>query len=296
MANKLHSATDQRKFTIVYNDFLESDLLKAKEKMVFIAIKKFANNETHTAFPSIKKIGRITGMSTSSVQRSLKRLEELGVLTHLRRKDDVNGFTSNLYTIYDYAEIWKVKNEGRDTEDVQVIAEEISEAKMIATLRARGYTVSKEKEPVSELGGKDTDSDALHQYKIAETTLNYSGEKRDSQQERYSMEWIKDQFGMGYIEGASDPEDAAAVMNILYDALNYSGETLRVARQNKPTEVVISRLLKLSGDDILFVIEQFHKQKSKIKHPESYVLTQLYKAKEQSYLSTMNEGHSNGDF
>lgn len=295
MADKLFSATDQRRFTLVFNDFLDSNLLSAKEKMVFIAIKRFANNETQTAFPSLQTIGRITGMSKSSVQRSLKRLEELGVLEHKRQKNEkTNGFTSNLYTIYDYAEIWKVKDGG--AVDEQAVVDEITEARMIATLRARGYTVSKEKEPVSELGGKDTDSDALHQYKIAETTFNYNGEKQDSQQERYSMEWIKDQFGMGYIEGASDPEDAAAVMNILYDALNYSGETLRVARQNKPTEVVISRLLKLSGDDILFVIGQFHKQKSKIKHPENYVLTQLYKAKEQSYLSTMNEGHSNGDF
>lgn len=295
MADKLFSATDQRNFTLVFNDFLDSNLLSAKEKMVFIAIKRFANNETQTAFPSLQTIGRITGMSKSSVQRSLKRLEELGVLEHKRQKNEkTNGFTSNLYTIYDYAEIWKVKDGG--AVDEQAVVDEITEARMIATLRARGYTVSKEKEPVSKLGGKDPDSDVLHRYEVAETIFNYSGEKQGSQQERYPIEWMKEHFGSEYIEGASDPEDAAAVMNIMYDALNHSGETLRVARQNKPAEVVISRLLKLSGDDILFVIEQFHKQKRKIKHPENYVLTQLYKAKEQSYLSTMNEGHSNGDF
>jgi len=32
-SKKLHSSTDQRKFTMVYNDFLESDLLNAKEKL-----------------------------------------------------------------------------------------------------------------------------------------------------------------------------------------------------------------------------------------------------------------------
>ena len=53
---KIKSATDQRKFTLVYNDFLESDVLNYYEKMVFIALKKFANNDTMRAFPSLKTI------------------------------------------------------------------------------------------------------------------------------------------------------------------------------------------------------------------------------------------------
>ena len=61
MARKrIKSATDQRKFTLVYNDFLESDILNYYEKMVFIALKKFADNDTMRAFPSLKTIHSIT--------------------------------------------------------------------------------------------------------------------------------------------------------------------------------------------------------------------------------------------
>ena len=35
--------TEQRNFTIVYDDFLESDILDKNEKLVFIALKRYTN-------------------------------------------------------------------------------------------------------------------------------------------------------------------------------------------------------------------------------------------------------------
>lgn len=41
---KLQEATDQRKFVMVYNDFIDSNLLTDREKMLFITLKKYAND------------------------------------------------------------------------------------------------------------------------------------------------------------------------------------------------------------------------------------------------------------
>ena len=64
--------SDQRPFTIVYNDFLDSDRLNANEKMVYICIKRYLDNVTHTAFPSIKTICEVTGISKPTVNKALK--------------------------------------------------------------------------------------------------------------------------------------------------------------------------------------------------------------------------------
>ena len=142
---KIKSATDQRKFTLVYNDFLESDLLNHYEKSVFIALKKYADNDTMRAFPSLNKLHKITGISLSQVRRSIDHMKELGVISVEHRTDEDKGHQSNLYTLYDYSEIWSVGS----SENVAAVVEEVSEMKLVAELRSRGYTVTKEKELVS---------------------------------------------------------------------------------------------------------------------------------------------------
>ena len=118
---KIKSATDQRKFTIVYNDFLESDLLDKHEKLIYIAIKRFADNDTLKAFPSLKTLHKITGISIRWIKKSIEHMEQLGVISVEHREDDEKGHQSNLYTLYDYAEIWNVGS----SEDVTAVADEI---------------------------------------------------------------------------------------------------------------------------------------------------------------------------
>ena len=56
---KIKSATDQRPFIMVYHDFLDSDVIGSHEKMVFIALKKFADSKNQ-CFPSLKKLSDVT--------------------------------------------------------------------------------------------------------------------------------------------------------------------------------------------------------------------------------------------
>ena len=143
------SATDQRSFTIVYNDFLESSVLDAYEKLVFIAIKKFADNNTMMAFPSLKTICSITKLSLSKVSRCIKNMIDKGVLTKENRKDDIKGNQSNLYTLYDYAEIWnKTNNSLKD------IKEDLEIKKIIDLLCSKGYKVKRKRTRLQLAGNK----------------------------------------------------------------------------------------------------------------------------------------------
>ena len=283
---KIKSATDQRKFTIVYNDFLESDLLDKHEKLIYIAIKRFADNDTLKAFPSLKTLHKITGISIRWIKKSIEHMEQLGVISVEHREDDEKGHQSNLYTLYDYAEIWNV---GR-SEDVAAVADEISEAKLVAELRARGYTVIKEKEPDKTEPTKVTvePSTKLNQFDIVNTTIN---SEKSQELERYTIDQIRQIFDYDILVNDKPvwEKDIDSVFSILHTALNTTKETIRVGGEDKPTMIVIGKLMKLDYSEIMYCIEKYSEQTERIKNPTAYMLTLLYNAKEQMNLDISNQ-------
>ena len=288
MARKrIKSATDQRRFTLVYNDFLESDILNYYEKMVFIALKKFADNDTMRAFPSLKTIHNITGISLSQVRRSIEHMEQLGVISVEHRTDKEKGHQSNIYTLYDYKEIWKVDS---SNDDVAAVIDEISEAKLVAELKARGYTVTKEKEPDKTEPTKVTvePSTKLNQFDIVNTTIN---SKKSQELERYTIDQIRQIFDYDILVNDKPlwQRDIDSVFSILHTALNTTKETIRVGGENKPTMIVIGKLMKLDYSEIMYCIEKYSEQTERIKNPTAYMLTLLYNSKEQMNLDISNQ-------
>lgn len=281
---KIKSATDQRKFTLVYNDFLESDLLNHYEKSVFIALKKYADNDTMRAFPSLNKLHKITGISLSQVRRSIDHMKELGVISVEHRTDEDKGHQSNLYTLYDYAEIWSVGS----SEDIAAVANEISEMKLVAKLRSRGYTVTKEKGLDNEPTKAHYQAPQLNQFDIVNTTTNL-GESQDL--ERYTLDQIKQLFDYDIMiqDNPYRQQDIDSVMNILYTTMNTTKATIRIAGEDKPSMVVVGKLMKLSYSEIMYAIEKYQEQTERIKNPTSYMLTLLYNSKEQMNLDITNQ-------
>ena len=288
MARKrIKSATDQRRFTLVYNDFLESDILNYYEKMVFIALKKFADNDTMRAFPSLKTIHNITGISLSQVRRSIEHMEQLGVISVEHRTDKEKGHQSNIYTLYDYAEIWKVDS---SNDDVAAVVDEISEAKLVAELKARGYTVTKEKEPdtLSTDQSNNVSSTQLNQFDIVNTTIN---SKESQEVERYSLVEIRAfyEYDIMVNDNPFAKNDIDSVMDILHTYLNTTKKTIRIGGDDKPAMVVISKLMKLTYSEIMYAIDKFKEQTDRIKNPTAYMLTLLYNSKEQMNLDIANQ-------
>lgn len=281
---KIKSATDQRKFTLIYNDFLESELLDKHEKLIYIAIKRFADNDTLKAFPSLKTLHKITGISIRWIKKSIEHMEQLGVISVEHREDDEKGHQSNLYTLYDYAEIWKV---GSSEDDVVAVADEISEAKLVAELKARGYTVIKEKELESEPTKAQNQALKLNQYDMVNTTTKSN---ECQVMERYTHDEIRQIFELDYIllDYPNYKTDVSTVENILYDVMNTSKPTVRIAGEDKPTMIVIGKLMKLDKDLIIYAIEKYHEHVGDVTNPISYIRTILYNAPEQFDLEVRN--------
>lgn len=283
---KIKSATDQRPFIMVYHDFLDSDVIGSHEKMVFIALKKFADSKNQ-CFPSLKKLSDVTGLSKRKIQDTLKELEQKHIITIESRLRADGGTTSNLYTLYDFKELWNAGS----SEEIAAVVDEYEDKKLINLLEAKGYTVIKEKEPDNTEPTKVTVEPSTNDNSLL-NLYNYITDDAKSQElERYSMEQIKEHFYYNIMvhDNPYKQKSIDMVMNILYDTLNTSKKSIRVSGEDKPAMVVQSKLMKLDMECIMYAIDKYSENTERVKNPISYMLTILYKAQEQYDLDIQNQ-------
>lgn len=287
---KIKSATDQRPFIMIYQDFLESDLLDNNyQKLVYIYLKKFADSKNQ-CFPSVKTLSKLTKISVNKVKITLGELEEKGVITKENRTRPDGGKSSNLYTLYDCRELW---NAGSG-EEMAAVIDEIEEKRMIEALTAKGYYIKKEK-------GLETEPTKAQYQAPIKNNICIEKDSTDtvkSQAERYAIEDVKALYDYSslIIQHPDKQTDIDVVFDILYEVLNSTKKTIRIGGEDKPTMVVIGKLMKLQPDDLIYSIEKYHEQDHRIKNVKGYLLTILYGSREQSHLDLMNEGHTNHDF
>lgn len=273
----LSSITHQRRFTMVYNDFLESDKLDCYEKMVFIALKRYADSETNKCFPSLKTLHTITGLSIRKIQNVIQSLEKKKVLEKRHRFTN-GGYTSNEYILRDEKWMWKPEDGEQDNQNIVSLQ---SEQEMIAYLRSRGYKV---KEPESKtLASVDSDP-VLNQFDIYDNTLN-----NKNSQLFYAKNDICQQIGYQEIVDGH-PELRApldTIVNIMLDIINRP-INLTINGVDKPAQVVKSRFLKLEKEEVLMVLRNFMQQQSTITNVRGYILSMLYNAEDDYRLHWLN--------
>ena len=74
--------------TIVFDD----TRLKASDKLVYLTLARFANNETQECFPSIEKICEVSSLTNRTVTKSLRKLEKYNYIEIRRSTGNVNTY------------------------------------------------------------------------------------------------------------------------------------------------------------------------------------------------------------
>lgn len=320
MANEkiiVQLARPERKYVKVYHDFLDNSLLSAEEQLVFIVLKSFIDfsDDSGEAFPSMETICKRAKMSEKRARKNINALIKKGIAKKIQR-----GLTkTNLYTLSDYATMWACDN----TEDMAAAAdnggiEPMTAEEHIAELERMGYKVEVKGKPAADTNeppnktqtktqdkekGLDSEARKAHyqapQNNISDTGKDSTAEpESQAENEKYSIEDVKALYERdGLVEQYPDREqEIDSCINILYDTLNTQKASIRIGGEDKPTNVVKGRLLKLKPEDIIFVIEKFHEQDTRIKNVTAYLLTALYNAPGQAHADLMNLGHHNHDF
>ena len=284
---EVKSSVPVRRFVRVYKDFLESETLTAEEKLVFIALKSFVEfgRDEDEVYPSMATICKITGMSRPRATRTINSLVSKGIVKKQRR-----GLTKpNLYTIADYPSMWSAEGVGErrqllDTEIPYTSDQLISELVRRGVLTEEAVT-DKKIEPQSAA----TDSDPNGRLSIFSTINNITNKNKERQE--YTMKYLHELFEYDVLVQRQEygTEDLDSVLDIIYDALNTTKDTIRINGEEKPAVVVRSKLLKLDATDIEYAIQKFRGVTDRIKNPRAYMLTILYGAKEQRNLDVTND-------
>lgn len=283
---EVRSSVPVRKFVRVYKDFLESETLTAEEKLVFIALKSFVEfgRDEDEVYPSMATICKITGMSRPRATRTINSLVSKGIVKKQRR-----GLTKpNLYTIADYPSMWSAEGveERRQLLDTEI---PYTSDQLISELVRRGVlteeaVAEKKIEPQSAA----TDSDPDGRLSIFSTINNITNKNKERQE--YTMKYLQELYEYDVLVQRQEygTDELDSVLDIIYDALNTTKDTIRINGEEKPAAVVRSKLLKLDATDIEYAIQKFRSVTDRIKNPRAYMLTILYGAKEQRSLDVTN--------
>ena len=292
----------ERKFSKTYEDFLENTILSCEERMVFIVLRSFvdfSHDEAGTVYPTMETICRRAGMSRPRATRTINKLVSKGIVQKKRR-----GLTkSNIYTLIDSPDIWKAES----AEDMRQEAEKTDLQRHIEALEAAGYTVIEKEKGLSPTGiEKSPNNNDIYNPSISLSDSNTDSENvqyqnecshtsKGSIEEVYTLENLKAYFEYRSIQ--ADEQTKAAIFNILHNVLNTGKPTIRVAGEPRPAAIVKSRIMQLSAENIQHVINkyvEYGRAGNKIKNPEAFIITLLYKAKEQMELETENDLNTEG--
>ena len=96
--DKIRSKGPRGNFFITSNNVFELDLHPI-DKLVYICLMRYSNNDTRQAFPGYNKIAEDCGISERRAKTAIKNLEEKGLIIKERRQNKYGWDISNLYTV-----------------------------------------------------------------------------------------------------------------------------------------------------------------------------------------------------
>lgn len=92
MVEKVIDKTDWN-YTIIENRIVETERLDIYEKMLYIALKRFTNIQTGEAFPGVKRVAELSGMSERKARNVISALAEKGYIHVEHRKNKTSIYT-----------------------------------------------------------------------------------------------------------------------------------------------------------------------------------------------------------
>lgn len=291
-------ASPERKYVKIYHDFLDNSFLTTEEQMVFIVLKSYVDfkEDSGEIYPSMETICKRSKMSEKRVRKNINALIKKGIVTKVQR-----GLTkSNLYTLSDYPAIWTCDT----VEDIAAVIDNkgvkpLTPEQHIAELKKMGYEVEIKEKGLACEPTKAHKQAPNKKNNLQEQDITTPEESQDAEPftidkirvERYTMNQIQQLFNYDTMihDNPYQRKDIDSIMDILYTAMNTTKKTIKISGEDKPTTVVISKLMKLTKDSIMYAIEQFSKIRERIKNPAAYMLTILYNAPEQFNLDIQNQ-------
>lgn len=276
-----------RPFTLVYNDIFLS-LSTAYEKAMYHALKMHTDSKGQ-CFPSVKTLAEESGMGLGKANATLKDLEKKGVIKIEHQYLENGGKTSNLYTICDPFITSEESKKPKEKPKLKVQKDDVPEFEALTAKQKKEVSAADQADQSKKSTG-DTSNDITTLRLHNNTLLGDSQGENRVVQTKYSMDELKKQYDYAAMV-AEKPEKQASIdicIDIITTTVNSKKDTIRIQKEEIQREKVVGRFLKLTKEDIFWVIKRFEQQPNQIHSPKAYLLTLLYDAKNQRILDCQN--------
>lgn len=256
------------------------------QKMMYVMLRQYIDDKKQ-CFPSVKTLAEECSMSVAKATEVLKELEEKKIITKTSRYLESGGQTSNIYTIHDHVKVKPKQTKPKPIND------SVPEFEALTAKQKKEVSAADQADQSKKSTG-DTSND-ITTLRLHNNTLlgDSQGENRIEKvavQTKYSTDEIKKQYDYQALiaEHSVHQENIDICIDIIATTINSKKQTIRIQKEEIPNAKVVDRLLKLTKEDILWVISKYEQQPNQIHSPKAYLLTLLYDAKNQRLLDLQN--------
>ena len=267
-------------YTVMSNHHLRNHTLSLKAKGLLSQMLSLPEDWDYT----LKGLAQINRESIDAIREAVRELEQAGYITRSRERDTRGCLRGTVYTIYEQPHAGPTSEEpaqASPTLDNPILEKPMLEKPTLENpMQLNTKSTKKRKRQSTDLSITDS---IPFPSGFPETPAQKQTETKES------FERCRDLIleNIDYDVLANDPhvdrEQLDEIAQLVQETVCSTRDRIRVGGNDYPAEVVRSKLLKLNGEHIRFVMDCLKQNTTRIRNIRQYLLTALFNAP-----STMN--------
>jgi len=299
-----------RDYTVMSNHHLKNIRISLRAKGLLSIMLSLPENWDYT----LKGLARISLEGVDAIRMAIKELEAEGYIVRSRVRNEKGQLTESEYVIYEKpvsnppAQEEPVQEEPMQVEPMQVepmqekpmlenpiqakpiLGEPTLEKSMQLNINILNTKLLNTKLLNTKLLNTNISNPILSNPSTQQNSRDGNGLDRIAVRERYQSV-ILENLDYEILCQREDKERLDEIVELMLDTVCTSKNSVRIAGDDYPAEVVRSRLLKLSSEHIEYVFDAMKKNTTHVRNIRQYLLAALFNASatiDNYYFSLVN--------
>ena len=259
-----------RDYTVMANHHLRNTALSLKAKGLLSLMLSLPEDWDYTT----KGLARICRDGVDSICATVRELEDAGYIIRERVRNANGRLGSIEYTILEQPRPPEPKP-GKPERENPVQVKPVLDSPVLGKPEQENPAQLNIQEQSKEILSTDS-TKSFPSFPHKGKPIQESGMERRETYREQIMTNVDYDYLVGYTE--VDRGRLDELVGLMLDTVCSTKPTLRVAGEELPAEVVRSRLLKLTGAHLLYVLDRINENTTEVRHVKPYLLTALYNA------------------
>ena len=261
-------------YTVMSNHHLRNHTLSLKAKGLLSQMLSLPDDWDYT----LQGLAQINKESIDAIREAVRELERAGYIKRSRERDERGCLRGTVYTIYEQPHAEPTPE--KPTQALPTLDNPTLEKPMLdkPTLENPMQLITKGRNKEKQNTDQSITDSIPFPSGFPETPVQKRTEAKESF-ERYRNLILEN---IDYDVLASDPhvdrELLDEIVDLVQETVCSTRSRIRVAGNDYPTEVVRSKLLKLSGEHIRFVMDCLKQNTTRVRNIRQYLLAMLFNA------------------